>query len=133
MAFDLFNPPPAKTAEQTGSTKGPHALRTIGEVADQLGVATHVVRFWEGKFSHLIKPVRRANRRYYRPDDVATLQQIQHLTRVEGLTLEGAAQRLNPRTRKHSAPSAASGSSTLSASQKADLLADLAHAQRLLA
>jgi DNA-binding transcriptional MerR regulator len=58
--------------------KAPDALRTIGEVAEELDVATHVLRFWETKFSQ-VKPLKRGGgRRYYRPEDVALLQKIHH-------------------------------------------------------
>ena len=59
--------------------KSKSAFRTIAEVADELGVATHVLRFWETKFPQ-IKPMKRAGgRRYYRPDDVELEQKIRDL------------------------------------------------------
>jgi DNA-binding transcriptional MerR regulator len=73
-----------------GRRKAPDAFRTIGEAAAELGVATHVLRFWEGKFPGL-KPMKRAgNRRYYRPADMAVLGQIKRLLRDEGYTIKGA-------------------------------------------
>jgi len=70
--------------------KGPEAFRTIGEVADWLGVNTHVLRFWETKFSQ-IRPVKRAGgRRYYRPSDMALLGGIKVLLHEDGLTIKGA-------------------------------------------
>lgn len=70
--------------------KSKAAFRTIAEVAEELGVATHVLRFWETKFSQ-IKPMKRSGgRRYYRPDDVEVLRLIKNLLHVKRLTIEGA-------------------------------------------
>ncbi len=77
-------PEPADTDE-----KSPGAFRTIGEVADELGVPQHVLRFWEEKFPQ-IKPLYRGGRRYYRPQDVDLLVKIQHLLKQEGYTIKGA-------------------------------------------
>ncbi len=68
--------------------KSPTALRTIGEVAQELGVATHVLRFWESKFKQ-IKPQKRRGRRYYRPEDVVTITQIKTLLYGQGYTIRG--------------------------------------------
>ncbi len=65
------------------------AFRTISEVAEDLGVATHVLRFWESKFSQ-IKPMKRnGGRRYYRPDDVELLSKIKYYLYDERYTIEG--------------------------------------------
>lgn len=70
--------------------KSKAAFRTIAEVAEELGVGTHVLRFWETKFSQ-IKPMKRnGGRRYYRPDDVELLRCIKNLLYVRRLTIEGA-------------------------------------------
>jgi DNA-binding transcriptional MerR regulator len=70
--------------------KSADAFRTISEVADWLGVQTHVLRFWESKFSQ-IKPVKRAgNRRYYRPNDMTLIGGIQKLVHQDGMTIKGA-------------------------------------------
>jgi len=67
--------------------KGPDAFRTISEAADEIGVAQHVLRFWETKFS-FIKPMKRAGgRRFYRPRDVAVLSTIRRLLHTEGLSI----------------------------------------------
>ena len=69
--------------------KGPDAFRTISEAADEVGVAQHVLRFWETKFS-FIRPMKRAGgRRFYRPYDIAILRQIQRLLHEEGYTIKG--------------------------------------------
>ncbi|MEZ5897957.1 MAG: MerR family transcriptional regulator [Hyphomicrobiaceae bacterium] len=69
--------------------KSADAFRTIGEVADELDVPKHVLRFWEGKFPQ-IKPMKRGGgRRYYRPEDMALLRGIRHLLHAEGYTIKG--------------------------------------------
>lgn len=69
--------------------KGREAFRTISEVAEQLDLPQHVLRFWESKFSQ-IKPLKRGgNRRYYRPDDVTLITAIKKLLHTEGYTIRG--------------------------------------------
>ena len=69
--------------------KSADAFRTIGEVAEELDVPKHVLRFWEGKFPQ-IKPMKRGGgRRYYRPEDMALLRGIRHLLHAEGYTIKG--------------------------------------------
>ena len=69
--------------------KSPDAFRTISEVAEDLDVPQHVLRFWETRFSH-IKPLKRGGgRRYYRPDDVDLLKGIRHFLYGEGYTIKG--------------------------------------------
>jgi DNA-binding transcriptional MerR regulator len=69
--------------------KGPDAFRTISEVAQELDLPQHVLRFWETRFTQ-IKPMKRGGgRRYYRPDDVELLRGIQHLLYDEGYTIRG--------------------------------------------
>ena len=69
--------------------KAPEAFRTISEVAEELAVPKHVLRFWEAKFSQL-KPMKRGGgRRYYRPEDVALLRGIRFLLYNDGYTIRG--------------------------------------------
>lgn len=69
--------------------KSKAAFRTIAELAEELGVATHVLRFWETKFEQ-IKPMKRSGgRRYYRPDDVEIIKTIQHYLHEKRYTIEG--------------------------------------------
>jgi DNA-binding transcriptional MerR regulator len=70
--------------------KAPEAFLTIGEMADRLGVKTHILRYWEEQFP-MLKPLKRAGgRRLYRPADVALLEEIKHLLDTQGYTIRGA-------------------------------------------
>src|ERR671917_502631 len=74
---------------QIAMDKSPDAFRTISEVAEDLGLPQHVLRFWETRFPQ-IRPLKRGGgRRYYRPDDVALLRGIRHLLYGEGYTIKG--------------------------------------------
>jgi DNA-binding transcriptional MerR regulator len=69
--------------------KAPDAFRTISEVAEELDIPQHVLRFWETRFAQ-IKPMKRSGgRRYYRPDDVDLLKGIRRLLYGEGYTIRG--------------------------------------------
>ncbi|HEY0419772.1 MAG TPA: MerR family transcriptional regulator [Acetobacteraceae bacterium] len=69
--------------------KAPNAFRTISEVADDLHIPQHVLRFWETKFPQ-VKPLKRGGgRRYYRPDDIALLRRISDLLYTQGYTIKG--------------------------------------------
>jgi DNA-binding transcriptional MerR regulator len=69
--------------------KSPDAFRTISEVAEDLDLPQHVLRFWETRFNQ-IKPLKRGGgRRYYRPDDIELLKGIRHLLYGEGYTIKG--------------------------------------------
>ncbi|WP_373475079.1 MerR family transcriptional regulator [Sphingorhabdus sp.] len=70
--------------------KSADALRNIGEMAEVLGVRTHILRYWEEQFP-MLKPLTRAGgRRLYRPEDVALLHTIHRLLHSEGYTIKGA-------------------------------------------
>nr|WP_174242060.1 MerR family transcriptional regulator [Pseudoroseomonas oryzae] len=69
--------------------KAPTAFRTISEVAEDLQIPQHVLRFWETKFAQL-KPLKRGGgRRYYRPEDIALLRRIGDLLYTQGYTIKG--------------------------------------------
>ena len=83
----------------TAADKDPEAFRTIGELSEELGVAQHILRYWETKFPQL-KPLQRAgNRRYYRPADVALARRIHHLLSSEGYTVRGVQKLLREQPR----------------------------------
>jgi DNA-binding transcriptional MerR regulator len=72
--------------------KDPGAFKTIGELSSELGVAQHILRYWETKFPQL-RPLQRAgNRRYYRPADVDLARTIHRLLNSEGYTVRGVQQ-----------------------------------------
>lgn len=74
------------------TNKAPDAFRTIGELSAELGVAQHILRYWESKFPQL-RPLQRAgNRRYYRPADVALVRRIHGLLNSQGYTVRGVQQ-----------------------------------------
>jgi DNA-binding transcriptional MerR regulator len=78
-----------QSPEAEKSRKAPSAFRTISEVADDLNVQQHVLRFWETKFSQ-VRPLKRGGgRRYYRPEDVDILKTIHHLLYTQGYTIKG--------------------------------------------
>jgi DNA-binding transcriptional MerR regulator len=81
--------------------KGPDAFRTISEVAEDLNLPQHVLRFWETRFGQ-IKPLKRGGgRRYYRPEDVDLLRGIRHLLYGEGYTIRGVQQILREQGVRH--------------------------------
>ena len=71
------------------SKKSPGAFRTISEVAEDLDLPAHVLRFWETKFSQVHPLKRGGGRRYYRPEDVQLLSHIRSLLYDEGYTIKG--------------------------------------------
>jgi len=77
--------------------KAPGAFRTIGELSQELGVAQHILRYWETKFPQL-RPLQRAgNRRYYRPADVDLARKIHRLLSQDGYTVRGVQKMLRDR------------------------------------
>ena len=91
VAPDSDSTPQCAEAESDAIfAKSTEAFRTIGEAATELGLKTHVLRFWETKFDNL-RPMKRPDgRRYYRPEDMEMLRQLQNLLHVQGLTIRGA-------------------------------------------
>ena len=81
----------------TAGAKEPGALLTIGELSQELGVAQHILRYWETRFPQL-RPMQRAgNRRYYRPADVDLARKIHRLLNQEGYTVRGVQKLLRER------------------------------------
>jgi DNA-binding transcriptional MerR regulator len=83
-------PSPANDdGERLRPRKAAGAFRTISEVADELHIPQHVLRFWETKFPQ-VKPLKRGGgRRYYRPDDISLLRRISDLLYIQGYTIKG--------------------------------------------
>ncbi len=81
-------------------------MRTIGEVSRETGVAQHVLRYWESRFSQL-RPVQRAgNRRYYRADDLILIRRIDRLLNQQGYTVRGVQQLFDTESRAKNDPAA---------------------------
>lgn len=79
----------ALSSSSRESKKSDLAFRTISEVAEELNVPQHVLRFWETRFFQ-VRPLKRGGgRRYYRPEDVALIKKIHHLLYTEGYTIKG--------------------------------------------
>jgi DNA-binding transcriptional MerR regulator len=96
--------------------KSETAFRTISEVAGELDIPQHVLRFWEGRFNQ-IKPLKRAGgRRYYRPEDVDLLKRIRDLLYAQGYTIKGVQKLLRDK-------SGAEGLAALSAPKNGAVLA----------
>ena len=86
------------------ATKSDQAFRTISELAGELGVPQHILRYWETRFPQL-RPLQRAgNRRYYRPDDVALARRIHRLLTHEGYTIRGVQRVLEAKDEPAAAP-----------------------------
>ena len=87
--------------------KAPGALKTIGELSRELGVAQHILRYWETKFPQL-RPMQRAgNRRYYRPADVELARRIRRLLTEEGYTVRGVQKLLRDKSQEEAPPAVA--------------------------
>ena len=90
----------AEAAAERRGAKSPDAFRTISEVAAELDVPQHVLRFWESKFTQ-VRPLKRGGgRRYYRPEDVELLRRIRTLLYAEGYTIKGVQRVLRENSRK---------------------------------
>jgi DNA-binding transcriptional MerR regulator len=111
--------------------KSDQAFRTIGELAADLGVPQHILRYWETRFPQL-KPLQRAgNRRYYRPADVALAHRIHRLLSQDGYTIRGVQQLLAGRGGDGAEPLAPPGPAA--AARAGDVADDLRTIRRLLA
>jgi DNA-binding transcriptional MerR regulator len=88
---NLFDAPPSAGPDRSSrrQAKSAEAFRTISEVAQELEVPQHVLRFWESRFPQ-VRPLKRAGgRRYYRPDDVVLLRRIRQCLYDQGYTIKG--------------------------------------------
>ena len=106
----------------TAGEKDPGALLTIGELSQELGVAQHILRYWETRFPQL-KPMQRAgNRRYYRAADVDLARRIHRLLNQEGYTVRGGQKVLRDKSNAEpeSSPVAAMPVSSLPAGPESD-------------
>ncbi|MBE7218135.1 MAG: MerR family transcriptional regulator [Caulobacteraceae bacterium] len=128
--------------------KGPQAYRSISEAAEEVGVAPHVLRFWEQRFSFIRPMTRSGGRRFYRPQDLEVLRGVRILLHEEGYTIKGvqrlhreegvgrltaAAARPVGDARVHSRPEAAgAGSSPSRPAALGAVLADLERAKRAI-
>ena len=91
----------AMLASLAAVEKSPEAFRTISEVALELDMPQHVLRFWESRFAQ-VRPIKRAGgRRYYRPEDVDLLRGIRTLLYREGFTIKGVQKILRDRGQRH--------------------------------
>ncbi len=98
--------------DRTRPLKSSAAFRTISEVAEDLNVPQHVLRFWETKFTQ-VRPLKRGGgRRYYRPEDVVLLKRIQALLYTDGMTIRGV-QKLLRETGVKAAPVPAPASTSV--------------------
>jgi len=120
------------------SGKSPGAFRTISEVARELELPQHVLRFWETKFSQIQPMKRGGGRRYYRPEDVNLLRRIRDLLYRDGYTIKGVQRLLRQNGAKNllvqsPAPESAEPEigKALGASQRAELKALLAELEDL--
>src|SRR4051812_16692315 len=126
-----------KKAEKAAPQKSAAAFRTISEVADELRVEQHVLRFWETKFTQ-IKPLKRGGgRRYYRPEDVELLKNIHHLLYNEGYTIKGvqkllSATRGNLTARVEGTAAEAAPKSSKKKEELAQMLAELKSMRRMI-
>lgn len=110
---------------KTDGGKATGALLSIGELAEKIGVQTHVLRYWETRFPQL-KPLQRSGRRrYYRTEDVELVTQIHDLLHVQGYTVDGARNALAARSGRKgaaAAPKASPAETMVAPEVKADTL-----------
>jgi len=101
------------------------AFRTIGEVANALGIRQHVLRYWEEQFPTLQPLTRAGGRRYYRPADVALITEIDRLLNHEGYTIKGAKQALRSGQAKTASAASPAGEAEAAAQLEAQFSAIL--------
>jgi DNA-binding transcriptional MerR regulator len=131
---DVLNPPAADAAERAPrrQQKSADAFRTISEVAQELEIPQHVLRFWESRFPQL-RPLKRAGgRRYYRPDDVVLLRRIRQCLYEQGYTIKGVQKLLREGALKSEAAGRSPGSVAVAVSPAAPRLKDAGNRAALL-
>lgn len=104
-----------------GAEKAAGALRTIGELAQEIGRPQHILRYWETRFPQLRPLTRAGNRRYYRPDDVALVRRIHDLLSNQGYTIRGVQKLLAAEKGSRAARAAAGTSGGAGTEGKQDL------------
>jgi len=104
-----------------GAEKAAGALRTIGELAQEIGRPQHILRYWETRFPQLRPLTRAGNRRYYRPDDVALVRRIHDLLSNQGYTIRGVQKLLAAEKGSRAARAAAGTSGAAGTEGKQDL------------
>jgi len=102
-----------------GAEKAAGALRTIGELAQEIGRPQHILRYWETRFPQLRPLTRAGNRRYYRPEDVALVRRIHDLLSNQGYTIRGV-QKLLAAEKGNKAARAAAGTAAPTPRGKTD-------------
>ncbi|MFS2109863.1 MerR family transcriptional regulator [Sphingomonas sp. Sphisp140] len=102
-----------------GAEKAAGALRTIGELAQEIGRPQHILRYWETRFPQLRPLTRAGNRRYYRPEDVALVRRIHDLLSNQGYTIRGV-QKLLAAEKGNKAARAAAGTAAPAPGTKTD-------------
>jgi len=105
--------------------KSPQAFRTISEVSNETNIPTHVLRFWETKFSNINPLKRSGNRRYYRPEDVKTIIQIKTLLYENGYTVKGVQKLLQDKSNKPHEPKKETNNLNLIKNRLNFILADI--------
>lgn len=117
----------------TAGQKDAGALLTIGELSQELGVAQHILRYWETRFPQL-RPMQRAgNRRYYRAADVELARRIHRLLNQEGYTVRGVQKLLRERNAPETAPASVTAVASLPAEPEPDEAAGGVDVFRLIA
>ncbi|MCY3884328.1 MAG: MerR family transcriptional regulator [Gammaproteobacteria bacterium] len=101
---------------------------TIGEVSDLCGVKQHVLRYWEQQFTQLQNLERRANRRYYKRDDILFVRKIRNLLHEQGFTINGARQHLKDKEAESSTQASESGNTV----NIEELIEDLTRIKKIL-
>ena len=117
--------PARKLAPSRRVEKSPSAFRTISEVAEELDVPQHVLRFWETKFPQVHPLKRGGGRRYYRPEDVDMLRRIRSLLYEQGYTIKGVQRLLREGGLKHDPSTAAVEAATAESDTRRTLLEKL--------